>query len=86
MLKVYLVTLLIGQIVHFVRYTKWINIAEGIAKYYVNNVFGQQSPTKTTKLKAIIKSFARAGNWTRDLSNHSLKLYLFATETTDRID
>jgi len=31
-----------SQIVHYVKYTKWVNIAKEIAKISCKNVFGQK--------------------------------------------
>ena len=71
-----------------VKYSKSINIAKGIAKFYVNNVavvFFQQKKTPTTKT-ANTKILSKAGDWTTNLTHSSLQCYLSATEATESVD
>ena len=45
----YLYTSNRSQILQYVECIKWINITKGIAKFHVNNVFGQISNNNKTK-------------------------------------
>jgi len=90
MLGLYLDTLYNqSQMLQFVKNTKWINIAKGIATFRDKIMcFGQKgknTTTTTTNKKSNIKILARDGSRRRDFSHCSPMRCLLTTKTTEHI-
>jgi len=70
-----------SQILQYVKYTKWINIAKGIAKFnfmliMLQIVKLQQQKHKKQQKQNEHKTLARAGNRTWELFHRSMEGYL----------
>jgi len=74
---------------YVLKYTKWTNIAEGFAKFHVNNIFcWTKIKTQRQQNKNASKIFLpeQRMNWTRVHLHRNLERYLSVTESTERID